>query len=97
MDSLVTKAIKEKLNASNGKSVISLYSGKDCDLKFDSNKKGLVSSKIPIADQLQWDVFDAVVEIAVKMAEKLIRGMRNQVLNLEVISYPRFRRRVYCI
>jgi hypothetical protein len=47
-DSIVVRKIKEKLNASNGRASIPLYSGKLCEISYDPKGKGLVSPKIPL-------------------------------------------------
>lgn len=73
-DSIVVKTIKEKLNANNGKATITLYQGDSCDICFDENGKGLVSPKIPPANQLIWEAFDAAVEVALNNGGKVVKG-----------------------
>lgn len=73
-DSVVVKKIKEKLNESDGKVIISLYSGGSCDIGFDTNGKGLVSSKIPPKNQLTWDAFNAAVEVVIENGGRIIKG-----------------------
>jgi hypothetical protein len=73
-DSLVVKKIKEKLNANGGRTSIPLYSGDNCDIWYDSNGKGLVSPKIPLANQLIWKAFDAAVEVVINNGGKAIKG-----------------------
>lgn len=73
-DSLVIKKIKEKLNASRGQAIITLYNGESCDIGYDPNGKGLISSKIPPVNQLTWEAFDAAVEVVIKNGGKAIKG-----------------------
>jgi len=73
-DSKVIKTIKEKLNANNGRATIRLYQGDGCDIWFDENGKGLISHKIPPANQLIWEAFDAAVEVVVKNGGKAPKG-----------------------
>lgn len=73
-DSEVIKRIKEKLNASGGKASIPLYSGDLCEIGYDPNGKGLISPKIPPANQLIWDIFDAAVEIVLQNGGKAVKG-----------------------
>lgn len=73
-DSSVVKRIKERLNASDGQAVIKLYSGDDCEIWFDENGKGLVSPKIPPANQLIWEAFDAAVEVVLNNGGKAKKG-----------------------
>lgn len=73
-DSLVVKKIKEKLNASNGRASIPLYSEELCEIGYDSSGKGLVSPKIPPANQLIWEAFEAAVEVVIKNGGKAMKG-----------------------
>jgi len=73
-DSLVVKKIKGKLNDTGGQAIITLYSGDSCDIWFDEGDKGLVSSKIPSANQLVWEAFDAAVEVAMNNGGKAKKG-----------------------
>lgn len=73
-DSLAIRKIKEKLNESEGKATVTLYSGDGCDICFDGNGKGLVSSKIPPANQLVWEAFDAAVEVVINNGGKAKKG-----------------------
>ncbi|HHX50052.1 MAG TPA: DUF2089 family protein [Clostridia bacterium] len=73
-DSLVVKRIKEKLNASGGRALIPLYSGGLCEIGFDPNGNGLVSPKIPPANQLTWQAFEAAVEVVVQNDGKAVKG-----------------------
>ena len=41
---------------------------------FDSNGKGLVSPKIPVPNQLTWEVFEAAVEVVIQNGGKVIKG-----------------------
>ncbi|WLC78914.1 hypothetical protein [Clostridium estertheticum] len=38
---------------------------KQCEIWFDENGKGLVSPKVPPANQLIWGAFDASVEVVI--------------------------------
>jgi len=73
-DSLVIKRIKTKLNEIGGRASIPLYSGDLCEIGFDSNGKGLVSTKIPVPNQLLWEVFDAAVEVVIQNGGKAMKG-----------------------
>lgn len=73
-DSLVIKRIKTKLNDSGGITSIPLYSGDLCEIGFDPNGKGLVSNKIPVPNQLLWEVFDAAVEVVIQNGGKAMKG-----------------------
>ena len=73
-DSLVVKRIKEKLNDAGGQAIVTLYSGDNCDIWFDEGDKGLASSKIPTANQLVWEAFDAAVEVVVNNGGKAKKG-----------------------
>lgn len=73
-DSIVVRRIKEKLNDNNGRAIIRLYQGDSCAIWFDENGKGLVSPKIPPANQLVWEVFDAAVEVVLNNGGKAVKG-----------------------
>jgi len=73
-DGLVVKKIKEKLNSSGGRTTIPLYSGDSCDIGFDTNGRGLISQKIPPANQLTWEAFDAAVEVVIKNGGEAVKG-----------------------
>ncbi|HEY8804813.1 MAG TPA: hypothetical protein VIM42_06860 [Clostridium sp.] len=73
-DSLIVKKIKGKLNDAGGQVIVTLYSGDSCDIWFDEGDKGLVSSKIPTANQLVWEAFDAAVEVAMNNGGKAKKG-----------------------
>ncbi|MDF2792231.1 MAG: hypothetical protein K0S80_5333 [Neobacillus sp.] len=73
-DSIVVKTIKERLNDNNGRVSIKLYQGDSCDIWLDENSKGLVSPKIPPANQLIWEVFDAAVEVVLNNGGKAVKG-----------------------
>jgi len=73
-DSLVIKRIKTKLNEIGGRASIPLYSGDLCEIGFDPNGKGLVSNKIPVPNQLLWEVFDAAVEVVIQNGGKAMKG-----------------------
>lgn len=73
-DSPVIARIKERLNDCGGKTTIRLLQGDPCDIWFDTNGKGLVSPKIPPANQLTWEAFDAAVEVIVKNNGKAVKG-----------------------
>lgn len=72
-DSIVVRTIKEKLNDNNGRAIIRLYQGDSCAIWFDENGKGLVSPKIPPANQLVWEVFDAAVEVVLNNGGKAVK------------------------
>ena len=73
-DNLVVKQIKDKLNASGGRALIPLYSGDLCEIGYDQNGKGLVSPKIPPANQLIWEAFNAAVELVIQNGGKAMKG-----------------------
>jgi len=73
-DCLVVRRIKEKLNAEGGKATVTLYNGDGCDICFHENGKGLVSPKIPPANQLVWEAFDAAVEVVMNNGGKAKKG-----------------------
>ena len=73
-DSLVIKKIKEKLNDSGGRAIITLFRGDSCDIGYDTNGKGLVSSKIPPENQLTWEAFNAAFEVVIENDGKVIKG-----------------------
>ncbi|OIJ22219.1 hypothetical protein BKP45_06005 [Anaerobacillus alkalidiazotrophicus] len=73
-DSLVVKKIKEKLNKCNGRAMITLLKGDQCEIWYDKNAKGLVSPKIPPENQLLWEAFDAAVEVVIKNGGKVKKG-----------------------
>jgi hypothetical protein len=73
-DSIVVRKIKEKLNESGGRASIPLFSGELCDIFYNSNGKGLISPKIPPANQLIWEAFDAAVEVVIKNGGKAMKG-----------------------
>ncbi|MDW7730492.1 MAG: DUF2089 family protein [Bacillota bacterium] len=73
-DSLVICKIKEKLNQAGGRAIIPLYSSDPCDITYDSNGKGLVSSKIPFPNQLTWEVFDASLEVLLNNDGRIKKG-----------------------
>ena len=65
-DSPVVVRIKEKLNEHGGEAFIPLFQGDLCKISYDPNGKGLISPKIPPANQLSWKAFDAAVEVVVQ-------------------------------
>ncbi len=73
-ESLVIERIKKKLNEIGGHVSIPMYSGDLCEIGFDPNGKGLVSNKIPVANQLTWEVFDAAVEVVIQNGGKAMKG-----------------------
>lgn len=73
-DSPVIVKIKEKLNACGGRTNMRLFMGDLCEIWFDSNGKGLISPKIPPANQLLWEAFDATVEVVMKNGGKAKKG-----------------------
>ena len=74
VDSPVVKKIKEKLNANSGIAIIPLFRGDSCKIGYTSDGKGLVASKIPVANQLTWEVFDAAVEVVINNGGKAEKG-----------------------
>lgn len=74
LHSLLVTRIKEKLNDCGGGVTIRLLQGDHCDIRYDVNGKGLVSPKIPPANQLVWEAFDAAVEVVVNNEGKDIKG-----------------------
>jgi len=73
-DSPVVMRIKEKLNASDGHASIPLFKGDLCEIGYDPNGKGLISPKIPPANQLVWEAFDAAVEVVIQNGGKAKKG-----------------------
>ncbi len=73
-DSAVIKCIKEKLNNCDGKTTIRLLRGDDCEIWFRNDGQGLVSPKIPPANQLIWPAFDAAIEIVMKNNGRTKKG-----------------------
>ncbi|MDD7793821.1 DUF2089 family protein [Clostridium sp. 'White wine YQ'] len=73
-DSLVVRKIKEKLNAEGGQATVTLYNGDGCDIWFNENGKGLVSPKIPPANQLVWEALEAAVEVVINNGGKAKKG-----------------------
>lgn len=71
---LVTEKIREKLDESDGHASIKLFRGDSCEISYDSNESGLVSPKIPVPDQLTWEVFDAAVEVVINNGGKAPKG-----------------------
>lgn len=74
VDSSVVKKIKEKLNDNNGIAIIPLFRGDSCKIGYTPDGKGLVASKIPVANQLTWEVFDAAVEVVINNGGKAVKG-----------------------
>ncbi|WP_335871098.1 DUF2089 family protein [Bacillus sp. 2205SS5-2] len=73
-DSLIITRIKEKLNACGGRTTIKLLQGDPCEIWFDVSGKGLISPKIPPANQLVWEAFDAAVEVVIQNGGKAVKG-----------------------
>jgi len=73
-DSPVVRIIKDKLNSCGGRATISLFNGEPCKIWYDTTDKGLVSSKIPVANQLTWDALNAAVEVVMKNGGKAVKG-----------------------
>lgn len=73
-DSLVVRKIKEKLNAEGGQTTVTLYNGDGCDIWFNENGKGLVSPKIPPANQLVWEALEAAVEVVINNGGRAKKG-----------------------
>lgn len=73
-DSIVISKIKEKLNASGGICRIPLFNGDPCEISYREDGKGLLSPKIPLEDQLIWEVFDSALEVVLKNGGQAIKG-----------------------
>lgn len=73
-DNLIVKKIKQKLNQSGGSETIPLLQGGPCEIWYSLNGKGLESSKIPLENQLTWDVFTATVELVIEKGGKAVKG-----------------------
>lgn len=73
-DNLIIKRIKQKLNQCGGKATIKLLQGEPCDIWYSLSDKGLECSKIPIANQLTWEVFTAVVELVIEKGGRAEKG-----------------------
>ncbi|MCD1261437.1 hypothetical protein B5M42_021785 [Paenibacillus athensensis] len=73
-DSVAVQHIKTKLNECGGKTEIRLLRGDRCTICYSTDGKGLNSDKIPVAHQLTWDVFTAVVELLIKSGGKAVKG-----------------------
>lgn len=87
-DSLVIKRIKEKLNNCDGKTTIKLLQGDNCEIAFDTNGQGLVSPKIPPANQLTWEAFDAAVEVVINNGGKAVKGKARTGAKLGSVDLP---------
>lgn len=74
-DHFVVKRIKEKLNKYGGTATIPMISaGKEINIWFDPKGNGLACDKIPVEDQLTWEVFIASYNIAVAQDGELYKG-----------------------
>ena len=74
-DHFVVKRIKDKLNEHGGTATIPLISaGKEMNIWFDPKGNGLECDKIPVDDQLTWEVFIATYNIAVAQDGELYKG-----------------------
>jgi len=74
-DHFVVKRIKDKLNEHGGTATIPLISaGKEMNIWFDPKGNGLECDKIPVDDQLTWEVFIASYNIAVAQDGELYKG-----------------------
>jgi hypothetical protein len=73
-DNLIIERIKVKLNESGGKTTIPLLKGDPCEIWFSPDGKGLESSKIPIANQLIWEVFTTTVDLVIEKGGKVEKG-----------------------
>ncbi|MFP7442921.1 DUF2089 family protein [Bacillus infantis] len=73
-DSLIITRIKEKLNACGGRTTIKLLQGDPCEIWFNDSGKGLISPKIPPANQLVWEAFEAAVEVVIQNGGKAVKG-----------------------
>ena len=71
----VVKLIKTKLNSHGGKATIPLISaGKEAIIWFDKDELGLECDKIPVPNQLTWDVFVAAYNIAAAQDGEVYKG-----------------------
>lgn len=74
-DHFITKLIKKKLNEAGGQAVIPLIQAdKKAIIGFDGDGSGLVCDKIPVPQQLTWDVFVAAYDILIANEGKLYKG-----------------------
>jgi hypothetical protein len=87
-DSPVISKLKEKLNECGGKTTIKLLQGDSCDIWYESNGKGLVSPKIPPANQLIWEAFDAALEVVVKNGGRAAKGNARSGAKLGSVELP---------
>ena len=71
---IVSKKIRDKLDLCGGKTIIKLFRGDSCEIGYDSNGNGLVSPKIPVPNQLTWEVFEAAVEVVINNGGKALKG-----------------------
>jgi hypothetical protein len=87
-DSPVVTRIKERLNACGGRTTIKLLQGDPCEIWFDASGKGLVSPKIPPANQLVWKAFDAAVEVVYQNGGKAVKGKARSGAKLGSTDLP---------
>lgn len=73
-ENLIAKRIKQNLNQAGGSTTINLLQGDRCEIWYSPNGKGLESSKIPLANQLTWDVFTAAVELVIEKGGRAKKG-----------------------
>jgi uncharacterized FlaG/YvyC family protein len=73
-NSLVVRKIKDKLDSCGGKATIKLFRGDSCEISYDFYKRGLSSPKIPMPEQLTWEVFNAAIEVVINNGGKALKG-----------------------
>jgi len=74
-DHFVVKSIKDRLNKAGGHARIPMISaGKVMDIWYDSDDNGLECDKIPVPNQLTWEVFIAAYSIAAAQEGTLYKG-----------------------
>ncbi len=73
-DSLTVQKIKAKLNQHGGSTAVPLFRGEPCVIWFSADQLGLESDKMPIANQLTWEVFDAAVELLINNNGMALKG-----------------------
>lgn len=74
-DHFVVKSIKDRLNKAGGHARIPLITeGNVMDIWYDSDGSGLESDKIPVPNQLTWEVFIAAYSIAAAQEGELYKG-----------------------
>lgn len=87
-DSIVIKKIKEKLNTNSGKCRIFLFNGDPCEISYRWDGKGLLSPKIPLENQLIWEVFDAALEVVINNGGQAVKGKAQTGSTLGSMGLP---------